>query len=104
MGYTTPSAPLKTFEKYYEGTLAGTGTFTPSAKGIFSFATDGKEIVYPRFYDSVNASWLRYSIRRSGNPDYSYVSAQLQIGDGASLQYYNSSGTTSYKLVVMRCA
>ena len=103
MGYTAPSVPLKTFEKYYEGTLPGAGTYTPSAKGIFSYGTDDRTYVIPRFYDSGSSSWLRYSIRRSGNPSYGYLSNQLQIGDGASLQYYNSSGTTSDRLVLMRC-
>jgi hypothetical protein len=102
MGYTAPSVPLKTFEKYYEGSLAGAGTYTPSAKGIFSYGTDDRTYVVPRFYDSGSGTWLRYSIRRSGNPSYGYLSNQLQIGDGANLQYQNSGSATRY-LVLMRC-
>jgi len=85
---------IPTFERYYNGALAASGTYTPAVSGLFhygdSLVSSFGELLYS------GATWLTAGYRGG------YNDSPACFGDGTNYRIRNASASLVNNIVVMR--
>jgi hypothetical protein len=85
------------FERYYDGSLAASASYTPAVGGLFTYPV-GVSSTYPlvaNLYSTANSSWLGIGLSNAG-----YIPPA--IGDGSNFKITNQHSSSTAKIVVMR--
>jgi len=91
--------PQWTFTRYADVTVPAGSAYTPAVSGLF-VAGASTNNVRAEYYSSAQLAWYAQTVLLVSS--VGHISYPIQIGDGTNFRFFETSGTASIHLVVMR--